>query len=184
MLNSGADAVGHAQDWEDKSVQTNNVSLQFSWKPEMFSLDDLIMLQSQSRLIHPAAVFVHKGLHDAFDWLELYQSQHVPHQVFLAELKERASRLQSTISDLFPDAKLFWRQAYHNHLDNARENVSQLIADVVYPIFSESQFYMVPGQQLSKTIPAQHASADGVHQQAHLRNLLIRMTACVVCETV
>lgn len=182
MLNSGADAIGHAEDWEDKTVQLHNVSLHFSWKPEMFSLDDISMLQSKSRLIRPAAVFVHKGLHDAFDWLEKFQSQHVPQQVFLTELKERALRLQSMLSDLFPDAKLFWRQAYHNHLDDARENASQLIADIVDPIFGESRFYMVPGQEVSKTIPSQHASPDGVHQQVHLKNLVRRMTACVVCH--
>lgn len=164
ILYSGADAIGHAQDWEDKSVQLHNVSLHFSWKPEMFSLDDIIMLQSKSRLIQPAAVIVHKGVHDAHDWLEMFQSPHVPQQVFIAELKERASRLQSTLSDLFPVAKLFWRQAYHNHLDDAKGNASQLIAGVVDPIFSESRFYQVPGQDVSKTIPAQHASADGIHQ--------------------
>ena len=151
MLNSGADAIGHAEDWEDKTVQLHNVSLHFSWKPEMFSLDDISMLQSKSRLIRPAAVFVRKGLHDAVDWLEKFQSQHVPQRVFLTELKERALRLQSMLSDLFPDAKLFWRQAYHNHLDDARENASQLIADIVDPIFGESRFYMVPGQEVSTT---------------------------------
>eukprot|EP00667_Euglena_gracilis_P023691 EG_transcript_26890 len=108
-------------DWTDVAMDPAFLQ-EFSWKPDMFTTDDLIRLKhlhaDQGR--HPIDAFVvSKGLHDVMNWYDkLIYRQHRDTKgqpmeaAFWEEIEERAKELANTLRLMFPHARLFWRDAF------------------------------------------------------------------------
>ena len=165
-------------DWVDLELSIGNWQLEFSWKPEMFSLDDIRRLEYLRREKYVKAIVVHKGIHDTYDWLDFLNQTGMPFELFEEEIVTRARALAKKLKMSFPRSELFWRDAYHNWKDPPRERISQRLRDLTTPIFSSHNFTVIPGHELSwQSIP----SIDGIHQHPSVRQLVLDAVFDRVC---
>lgn len=164
--------------WADMTV--NNITgIEFTWKPAIFSLDDLKKFNALR--YRPDALILHKGVHDASDFIDYYEKMGLPVSIFLDEITERASSLINTIGVVFPKAKIFWRTPYYNWKDTKKEHIQSLINQRILKIISASTapIYVLPGYEISKSgIP----SFDGIHQQTSVKEVVLDIILNIVCK--
>ena len=177
---SGGSETGRAG-WADKEVVKSGVHLDYSWKPEMFSLDDVILLQRHAESPHPDAILIHKGVHDVHNWLEHLQAAHMPEELYWNEIQVRTSMLIESTKRTLPNTALFWRDIYHHHADSQREELNAKMRHLTTPLFQQQGFVVLPGYNVSKGVPEVHKSPDGMHQTAAVRDVMLSMIACTLC---
>ena len=182
MRSCCADNLVHAAAWADKQVQLPHVSLRFSWKPEMFSLDDVQLLERRSKTHHPGVIILHKGVHTVFNWLEGLEASRIPEELYWAELRARTSMLIGSIKRLFPNSILFWRDMYYHHSNEQLEKISTKVRAITSPSFEHHGFKLIPGYNLTAEVPTELRSIDGIHQTTDVKNVVISMIACVLCN--
>jgi len=77
--------------------------IRFSWKPQMFSLDDETFLEGvRSSGEKYDAVIVHKGIHTSADWTTTLKDNKVPETLFMEENRVRATLLADLLVRHFP----------------------------------------------------------------------------------
>lgn len=154
--------------------------LWFSWKPQMFSIDDVKLLEGfAQRGRHFDAVLVHKGLHAASDWRK-FQANGMPEAHFLEEQRARATLLADLLVKHIPKSHLIWRDAYHNHLNATKEATNQQLRNMTTTIFREQGFTILPGHDITAGAPAEF-HGDGLHPEEPIVELLLTMLATVIC---
>ena len=78
----------------DNNLMHAGHRIRFSWKPQMFSLDDETFLEGiRSSREKYDAVIVHKGLHASKDWTTILKDAKVPETLFREETRVRATML-------------------------------------------------------------------------------------------
>lgn len=180
-MHTPVSAEGNTAGWADKLVIKPDVRLHFSWKPELYSLDDIQLLTRRAQLPHPAAIVMHKGIHAGFNWVEGLASSGLPVQFYEEEARARANMLIQDVTRLFPNTTLFWRDAYFHRSNPQLEDAIGLVRDVTTPLFQNSKFLSLPGYKLSHGAPLEHQSHDGIHQTSHIKDIVLSMVACVIC---
>lgn len=181
----------HEAGWADQWAKSPlNAQHTFSWKPEMFSFDDIQFLETfaslQDRPVD--AVIAHKGVHDALDYIEVHRRNKFPEHKFMEENSVRALALAKMLKRLYPNATLFWRDAYFDFITPDFEAMSGKLRDLTTPIFSQQKFLVLPGYNV--TVNAANSTnghfghMDGVHVSEKVNDLMLRMVAEELCSAV
>lgn len=175
---------GRAHDWEDMYAESPySKLLAFSWKPEIFSVDDIRFLERLARQkgapVH--AIVVHKGVHSVADWIGEYSVNKVPESLFLEDFRVRAKMLAAKLRSLFPHAALIWRDSFFNHLSPDYEEVNVKVRNITTPIFRKHGFYILPGYNTTVHLPIHEPSEDGLHANEAIVDLLLSMMATILC---
>ena len=164
--------------WKDRSTE---VGLSFSWKPEMFTIDDVVRLQLLAKQSHPSVFIVHKGTHDAHNWLEAYSEQ-VSTEFFEQEMISRAQHMIRFLQTNFPSSTIFWREIYYNHRSPEIEVINTKLTALIAPVLQDAGIFVLPGYNITRGAPKSLRSHDGIHQQEYIKRLILAMVACVVCN--
>ncbi|EIE18071.1 hypothetical protein COCSUDRAFT_45614 [Coccomyxa subellipsoidea C-169] len=140
--------------------------VQFSWKPDMLTLDDIRLLErlagQKDTPIH--AIVVHKGVHTVGDWISTYSVNKFPESLFLEEIRVRAEMLADKIATLFPNAALIWRDAFYHHKSLEWEEMNVKLRNITTPIFRNRGFSILPGYNERKTYLHNNISWPGKFQ--------------------
>ena len=148
----------------------------------MFSLDDVNLQQRRGNRPHPDATVIHKGVHDVHNWFEWLQA-YMPEELYWNEIKARTSMLIETTKRNFPDAVLFWRDIYYHHADDNIEEMNVRMRQLTNPLFQQHGFVVLPGFNVSSTVPERHRSQDGLHQSSAVKETILSMIACTLCPS-
>ena len=170
--------------WHDAyAVTAAGMRLTYTWKPEMLTADDIIFLKSFTALNDGimAAVVVHKGVHEALDLQRALKPGIYPEDEFTLEISARAEVLARSLKEYFPNAALFWKEAYHNVKDAEVEGLNQRLRLPVEACFRQQGFYMLPGHHVSKTANVYYPENDGFHPHKSVDDVMISMIADVLC---
>ena len=173
--------LGRGPDWSDSTGLTpGGRTLWFSWKPQMFSLDDVRLMEGFARKGKQFdIVVVHKGVHAVADW-DKYKANGMPQKLFLEENKERASLLADLLVKYFPQAHLIWRDAYHNNQTPEQEALTDQLRKITTPIFRDHGFTILPGHNVTAATPIELQN-DTLHPDESIAELLLTMLASVTC---
>lgn len=159
----------------------------FTWKPEMFSFDDIQFLETfaslQDRPID--AVIAHKGVHDAMNYVQVYSLMKFPEHKFMEENSVRALNLAKMLKRLYPNATHFWRDSYFNFENPEIEEMNGKLRELTNPIFSQQKFLILPGHNV--TVNAANSTTghfghmDGLHVSSKIKDLMLQMIAEELC---
>ncbi len=169
--------------WQDAYARTaSGTQVTFSWKPEMLTTDDIIFLKrfTGSGNNMADAVIVHKGIHEAVDWQQQHKANNYTYHDFELEMRARAEILAETLREHFPNAALFWRDAFYNGKDAELEEINSKLRPVIQARFRQQGFHILPGHQVSMTAEEYHES-DGLHPHESVNDVMISMIAGVLC---
>ena len=164
--------------WKDLYTE---VGLSFSWKPEMFTVDDVVRLQHLATQAHPSVFIVHKGTHDAHNWVEAFSEQ-VSSAFFEQEMVSRAQHLIRFLQTNFPSSTILWRETYYNHRFLEIEVINAKLTALIAPVLQHAGIFILPGYNITRGVPKNLRSHDGIHQQEYVKRLILAMAACVVCN--
>ncbi len=179
--------IGRAYDWEDMYVESaQGKVVQFSWKPDMFTMDDIRFLE---RLAHQKdnpihAIMVHKGVHTVGDWISTHSVNNFPESVFLEEVRVRAEMLADKLASLFPNAALIWRDGFYHHKSLEWEEMNVKLRHITTPIFRNHGFHILPGFNITAELPFHEDSEDGLHANEAVIDILLSMMATVICPRI
>lgn len=173
--------MGRGPDWSDSTGLTPaERTLWFSWKPQMYSLDDIRLLQGFAhRGKRFDVIVVHKGVHAVADW-EKYKATKMSQAAFLEENRIRANLLADLLAMYFPQAQLIWRDAYRTHQTPEKEALTDQIREMAAPIFLERGFTILPGFNVTVAVPPELQN-ETLHPDESVAELLLTMLASVVC---
>lgn len=173
--------MGRGPDWSDStSLTPAERTLWFSWKPQMFSLDDIRLLQGFAhRGRHFDVVVVHKGVHAVADW-DKYEATKMSQAAFLEENRVRAALLADTLAKHFPQAQLIWRDAYRTRQTPEKEALTDQIREMTAPLFLKRGFTILPGYNVTVATPPELQN-ETLHPDESIAELLLTMLASVVC---
>ena len=173
--------MGRGPDWSDSiGLTPAERMLWFSWKPQMFSLDDIRLLQGFAhRDKHFDVIVVHKGVHAVADW-DKYEATKMSQTAFLEETKVRADLLADMLAKQFPHSQLIWRDAYRTHQTPEKEALTDRIRDMTTPLFSERGFTTLPGFNVTLATPHELQN-ETLHPHESIAELLLTMLASIVC---
>lgn len=175
--------IGRRPDWSDSTGFTPaGKTLWYSWKPEMFSLDDIRLLEGfVSKGNHFDIVMVHKGVHAVADWDE-YGANGMPQAAFLEENRVRATLLADLLAKHFPQARLIWRDGYSTRQTPEKDALTDSIRDITTPIFLAHGFTILPGHNVTMAAPAELQN-DTLHPDESIVELLLTMVASITCPS-
>ena len=175
----GADG---GRDWEDLSlVSPAGYTVWFSWKAELFSVDDIMFLQHLKRSrARFDVVFVHKGTHAAFHW-DSWQHSGMPKGLFLEESRVRATLYARMLAAQFPKARLIYRDIYHNHIDAGKNAIHDMVRAAITPVFNQQGFVLLPGHDVMAAAPKELSHEDGIHPKEPVIEALMLMMASIFC---
>lgn len=164
-------------DWVDMlaSSPTSSVRLEFSWKPEMFTHDDVRYFQVLSTRKHILAVFVQKSVHDAVNWIGHFEPAGVPNLLYTEELTVRSSLLADTLTNLRESGRtlIVWREAYTNFVHPKLEEKLVVIRNITNQIMAKHGFIVLPTQELTPKNNSNIRSPDGTHQHDSVKDLVL-----------
>ena len=173
--------MGRGPDWSDSTGLTPaERTLWFSWKPQMFSLDDIRLMQGFAhRGKQFDVIVVHKGVHAVADW-DKYEVTKMPQAAFLEENRVRAILLADLLVKHFPKAQLIWRDAYRTHQTPEKEALTDKLRDITTPIFLERGFTILPGHNVTLATPPELQN-NTLHPDESIAELLLTMLASITC---
>ena len=175
--------IGRRPDWSDSVGFTpGGRTLWYSWKPEMFSLDDIRLLEGfASKGKNFDIVMVHKGVHAVADWDE-YGANKMPQAAFLEENRVRATLLADLLAKHFPQSRLIWRDGYRTRQTRAKDVLADSIRDITTPIFLARGFTILPGYNMTVAAPAELQN-DTLHPDESIVEILLTMVASLICPS-
>ena len=173
--------LGRGPDWSDSiGLTPAERMLWFSWKPQMFSLDDIRLLQGFAhRDKHFDVIVVHKGVHAVADW-DKYEATKMSQAAFLEETKVRADLLADMLAKHFPQSQLIWRDAYRTRQTPEKEALTDSIREMTSPLFLERGFTTLPGYNVTIATPLELQN-ETLHPHESIAELLLTMLASIVC---
>jgi len=122
----------HRNDWRDQETyfQILNLTIRFSWKPNIFTLDDRIMLDRYRRgeIPRPDVVIIHKAAHDAFQRKENYPEWIATD--YKNYIVGRSKQMVEAYDEVFSNVPVFWRAPFYRSYGTLTNSFNRLLRSV------------------------------------------------------
>jgi len=122
----------HKNDWRDQETyfQKLNLTIHFSWKPNIFTLDDRIMLDRYRRgeIPRPDVVIIHKSSHDAFQRRENYPAW--INTDWKNYIVGRSEQMVEAYDEAFADVPVFWRAPFYREYTKPTDALNILMRSI------------------------------------------------------
>ena len=107
-----------------------NLTIRFSWKPNIFTLDDRIMLDRYRRgeLQRPDVVILHKSTHDAFQRKENYNGWIMTDYVHY--INGRSRQMVEAYDEVFSHVPILWRAPFYRKDWGPSDDLNKLMRQI------------------------------------------------------
>ena len=147
-----------------------STTIEFSWKPNMYTDDDYRALKSRWQGYRkPDMIVVSKTVHDVYDY-DIAKSYY-PRDHFFQQLVGDATKLARLYNTAFPKSLLVYRQNYWTYCREYQDLFAQA-NDLVDPVFIKHGFQVLPVYNWTANGNAPR-SKDGVHQDARVIDVVL-----------
>jgi len=175
----------HKGDWRDQETywKALNLTVHFSWKPNLFTMDDRILLDRYKRgeLLRPDLVLIHKAAHDAFQKKVNYQVW--PDKEYENYINGRARQMVEGYNEAFLDVPVFWRAPFydteHNHkiMDRMRH-----IEKVIRPYLAEHNIRVLETSTILDQTRKAPLLFDDMHPYEFVNYVLVDAALSTICK--
>jgi len=175
----------HKADWRDQEtyLKSLNLTVRFSWKPNLFTMDDRILLDRYKRreLPQPDLVIIHKAAHDAFQKKVNYQVW--PDEDYGNYINGRAKQMVEAYDEAFSDIPVFWRAPFYDTEKNHKiMNRMRHIEKVIRPYLAKHNIRVLE----TSTIQDENRNApplfDDMHPYEFVNYVLVDAALSTTCK--
>jgi len=177
---------GHKNDWRDQETyfKSLNLTIHFSWKPNIFTLDDRIMLDRYRRgeITHPDLVIIHKAAHDAFQRKENYQGW--IRTDYSNYVKGRSRQMVEAYDEVFSDIPIFWRAPFYRYYGKKESlnNLMRQIEEVTRPHLAKHNIRVLETSTILDKARGAPELFDKMHPYEFVNFVLLDAVFSTICK--
>ena len=162
-----------------------NLTISFSWKPNIFTLDDRIMLDRYIRgeLPHPDLVFLHKTSHDAFQRFSNYKDWDTTD--YEKYINGRSQQMVDAYDEVFSDVPIFWRAPFYQDQYVADGTLNKLMLQIekaTRPHLERKNIRVLETYSILDPLRGAPKLVDILHPYIFVNYILLDAALSTICE--
>jgi len=175
----------HKGDWRDMEtyLKALNLTVHFSWKPNLFTMDDRILLDRYKKreLLRPDLVIIHKAAHDAFQKKVNYKVW--PDTDYEKYINGRARQMVEGYNEAFSDVPVFWRAPFYDTEKNSKiMNKMRRIEEVIRPYLAEHNIRVLETSTILDQTRKAPLLFDDMHPYEFVNYVLVDAALSTICK--